>query len=177
VGEFCRRGRAATSGRPRQVTLPGAPGFRYQVGGCAARALTQLYRGADAYYRGLAMRNAVAAAVNVPLERDRRLLGAGRHWRRCMADAGHRFRSPNDARRRLYGEYIRARAVATVRQRERAIAAADRRCGLRSGFYREQARARRTALVALSPRHVRWAKAWTRTRAEAVHRARRVLSP
>lgn len=163
-------------GRPGQITLPGATGFQYQIGGCAARALTQLYRGADAYYRGVAMRNAVAAAINDRLERDRGLRRAGDGWRRCMADAGHRFRSPNDARQRIHGAYIRARAVASVGPRERATAAADRRCGLRSGFYREQARARRAAVAALSPRHVRWAKAWTRTRAQAVLRARDALA-
>jgi hypothetical protein len=42
----------------------------------------------DAYYRGLAMRNSVATAVNRALERDRRLLDAGRDWRRCMASGG-----------------------------------------------------------------------------------------
>lgn len=166
----------AGGGRPRRIALPGGAEFEYQIGGCTARAMTRLYADVDDYYRGVAMRNAVAAAVNVPLERDRRLLAGGRDWRRCMTAAGHRVRSPSDARERLYRAYIRARAVASVRPREREIAAADRRCGLRSGLYREQARARRAALAALSPRHVGWAKAWTHTRARAVLRARDVLS-
>jgi hypothetical protein len=162
-------------GRPRRIDLPGAPGLQYAIGGCTARALTRLYGAVRAYYRALTMRNAVAGAVNQRLERDRRSLVAGHDWRRCMAASGHRVRSPNDARERVYHAYIVARETASVRPRERAMAVTDRRCGLRSGFYREQTRARRAALGALSPQHVRWANAWTRLRAQALRRARAVM--
>jgi hypothetical protein len=169
----------ALDGSPQRratMRVAGTPPFRYATDGCYAAAVARVEGSLKAYYGRLAVQNVAAAVVDRSLERDAALKRSLAGWRRCMRTHGYRSGSPGDARDAVYAAYIRARRLERVRPRERKTAAADRACGLRSGFYRAQDAARARAVRALPARQARALQAGARARAAAARRARTLLS-
>ena len=172
--------RRALLGSPRQtgtLRLPGGAVVTYRTSGCYAEAMATLYGSARNYQWVVFTRNTVRSTAGARLERDPQLARALTGWTRCMKLRGSPSPSPEAARLDLYDAYMKASDRARVRPRELAIAAADRYCAERTQIYAALAHAQHDALRAMSSAERAAATAIANSRAAALERARRIVSP
>ncbi|WP_157855734.1 hypothetical protein [Streptomyces aureocirculatus] len=153
-----------TLGHKVKAELPDGSETYMYADGCNARALNRLYGDLAVWMR------AQMVATNLDTEIDRRILEDKRvkaldaPWSRCMAAAGHRYRSTSAARSAVFDGYDKAlrkksaRGEATAKRRETAVAVADATCDASVGrarlvrsldhHYREQVAADRSREIA-----------------------------
>ena len=139
--------------------------------------MATLYGSVRSYQWVVFTRNTVRSTAGARLERDPQLARALTGWTRCMKLRGFPSASPEAARLDLYDAYMKASDRARVRPRELAIAAADRYCAERTQIYAALAHAQRDALHAMSSAERAAATAIANSRATALERARRIVSP
>ena len=94
-----------------------------------------------------------------------------------MRMRGLPYPSPEAARQDVYDAYMKGSDRARVRRRELATAAADRYCAERTQIYPALTRAQQDAVRAMSSAERAAAAAIARSRATALERARRIVSP
>ena len=158
------------------LRLPDGAIVTYRTSGCYADAMATLYGSVRRYQWLVFTRNVVRNTAGERLARDPRLAGALTGWTRCMRMRGFPYPSPEAARQDVYDAYMKGSDRARARQRELAIAAADRYCAERTEIYSELTRAQHDAVRTMSSDERAAAVAIARSRATALDRARRIVT-
>lgn len=101
-----RRAAALTAyhgeGPARLVTLtPDGRVLRRNDNGCRAHAERVLYGSLRLWFHAVSTVDALPRLAAARVRQDTRYAEAVRPWARCMADAGHAYRTPEEVRRRL----------------------------------------------------------------------------